>query len=252
MSNIKVAVKNVRKSFAGNQVLKGIDLTVLEGEVITILGPSGSGKTTLLRCINFLEKADEGELTIGDSTVDLKLASKKQILEVRRKTGFVFQSFNLFKHKTAEKNVTEALVTVQKKPPEEALEEARYALDSVGLSEKYGSYPSQLSGGEQQRVAIARAMVLKPEVILFDEPTSALDPELIGETLEAIKKIAQNGTAMIIVTHEMSFAFEVANHAIFMDGGVIVEENTPKELFYNPLEIRTKQFLSRISRDKAL
>jgi L-cystine transport system ATP-binding protein len=243
---IKIKVEHLRKSFAKNVVLKEINLTVSEGDVVTILGPSGSGKTTLLRCLNFLERADAGNLTIGESSVDLMYASSSQILGIRRKIGFVFQNFNLFKHKTAEGNVMEGLVTAQRVPEETARTRAREALDRVGLSDKYNAYPAHLSGGQQQRVGIARAIVLNPEVILFDEPTSALDPELIGETLNVIRNIAREGITMIIVTHELSFAYEISNHAIFMEGGLIVEENSPKELFYSPQEERTRQFLMRI------
>jgi L-cystine transport system ATP-binding protein len=241
-----VEIRNVCKSFGKNRVLKGISFTVKKGEVVVILGPSGSGKTTLLRCINFLARADDGELFIGDQGVNLKSVTKKEILEIRRKTAFVFQSFNLFKHKTAIENVMEGLVTARNIPSDRASAMSREALDKVGLAEKYDAYPSQLSGGQQQRVAIARAIVLNPEVILFDEPTSALDPELIGETLQVIKNVAEEGSTMIIVTHEMSFAREVANHVIFMDGGVIVEEGPPKTLFASPKEERTRQFLKRI------
>jgi L-cystine transport system ATP-binding protein len=241
-----VQIRNVCKSFGKNLVLKGISFTVKKGEVVVILGPSGSGKTTLLRCINFLARADDGELFIGDKGVNLKSVTKKEILEIRRKTAFVFQSFNLFKHKTAIENVMEGLVTARNIPFDRASAMSREALDKVGLAEKYDAYPSQLSGGQQQRVAIARAIVLNPEVILFDEPTSALDPELIGETLQVIRNVALEGSTMIIVTHEMSFAREVANHVIFMDGGVIVEEGPPKELFAAPKEERTRQFLKRI------
>ncbi|MDR2795811.1 MAG: amino acid ABC transporter ATP-binding protein [Spirochaetaceae bacterium] len=241
-----VQVHNVYKSFGKNRVLKGISFTVKKGEVVVILGPSGSGKTTLLRCINFLGKADDGELFIGDQRVNFRSVSKKEILEIRRKTAFVFQNFNLFKHKTAVENVMEGLVTARKIPSGRAAAMSREALDKVGLAGKYDAYPSQLSGGQQQRVAIARAIVLNPEVILFDEPTSALDPELIGETLQVIRNVAGEGSTMIIVTHEMSFAREVANHVIFMDGGVIVEEGPPGELFASPKEERTRQFLKRI------
>ena len=245
-----IQVTNVHKAFGKNQVLKGVSLTVEQGDVIVILGPSGSGKTTLLRTINFLDKADEGELTIGGKTVHLKNATKKEILEVRRKTAFVFQNHNLFNNKTALENVTEGLIVARKVPKAEAERRGKEALDKVGLSERYDYYPSQLSGGQQQRVGIARAIVLNPEVIMFDEPTSALDPELVGETLKIIKKIAQEGITMIVVTHEMSFASDVANKVVFMNGGVIVEEGTPEEIFTHPKEERTRQFLKRILRDE--
>ena len=241
-----IEIRKIQKSFGKQEVLKDVSVRVEDGQVVVILGPSGSGKTTLLRCINFLENADRGELVIGDSQVDLKKAGKKQIQDIRRKTAFVFQSYNLFANKTAMENVMEGLVTARKIPKEEARRKACEALDWVGLSDKYQSYPSQLSGGQQQRVGIARAFVLHPEVILFDEPTSALDPELVGETLDIIRKVAQTGITMIVVTHEMSFAQDVADKVIFMDEGVVVEEGKPAEIFSHPKEERTRQFLSRI------
>ncbi|MBN7772233.1 amino acid ABC transporter ATP-binding protein [Clostridium aminobutyricum] len=244
-----IEVKGVHKAFGKNEVLKGVDVHVNKGEVVVILGPSGSGKTTLLRCINFLEKADEGDLLIGEKYVDFKHASKKDILEVRRKTAMVFQSYNLFNNKTAIENVMEGLVTARKVPKREAEEISIKMLDKVGLSDKYHAYPCQLSGGQQQRVGIARALALNPEVILFDEPTSALDPELVGEVLSVMKKVAKEGITMIVVTHEMSFAYDIASRVIFMDGGVIVEEGSPKDIFSNPKEDRTKQFLKRILPD---
>ena len=241
-----IEVKNARKSFGQNHVLKDVSLHVNDGDVVVILGPSGSGKTTLLRCINFLEKADGGTLTVGYKTVDFRKASKSDILEIRRKTAFVFQNYNLFQNKTALENVMEGLVTARKVPKETARTRAQEALEWVGLADKWDAYPSQLSGGQQQRVGIARAVVLDPEVILFDEPTSALDPELVGETLAVIRRVAKTGITMIVVTHEMAFAQEAANHVIFMDGGVVVEEGSPNEIFVNPKEERTKKFLSRI------
>ncbi len=242
-----IQIKNIHKSFGSNHVLKGIDLSIHDGEVVVILGPSGSGKTTLLRCINFLEKADEGEITIGNTHVNAGHATKKQILDICRKTAMVFQSFNLFRNKTALENVAEGPVIVQKVEKQKALEYGKELLVNVGLSDKFDSYPSELSGGQQQRVGIARALALHPEVILFDEPTSALDPELVGEVLGVIKKIAKKGITMIIVTHEMSFAQDVASRVVFMDEGVIVEQGTPIEIFSNAKEERTKQFLKRIT-----
>lgn len=239
-------IKDIHKSFGNNEILKGVDLTIDKGDVVVILGPSGSGKTTLLRCINFLERADKGTATFGDLEVDLKNASKKEVLEVRKKTAFVFQNYNLFNNKTALENVMEGLVIARKVPKDEAREIAKKALDKVGLSEKYDSYPSQLSGGQQQRVGIARAVALNPDIILFDEPTSALDPELVGEVLNTMKEIANEGTTMLVVTHEMGFAKDVANKVIFMDGGVIVEEGTPHDIFVTPKEERTKRFLRRV------
>lgn len=241
-----IEVKNIKKEFGKHLVLKDVSVKVEDGQVVVILGPSGSGKTTLLRCINFLENADSGRLTIGDMEVELKRAAKKEILNIRRKTAFVFQNYNLFANKTAIENVMEGLVTARRVPKAKAREQAEEALNWVGLSDRYDYYPAQLSGGQQQRVGIARAFVLNPEVILFDEPTSALDPELVGETLDIIKRVAEKGITMIVVTHEMSFAQDVADKVIFMDGGVVVEEGTPEAIFSNPREERTRQFLSRI------
>lgn len=241
-----IQLKGIRKSFGQNEVLKGVDLHVKKGEVVVILGPSGSGKTTLLRCINFLEAADDGELIVGDRHVYFKHATRKEILNIRRQTAMVFQNYNLFNNMTVLENVMEGLVTARKIPLEQARKIAQKALDKVGLNNKYDFYPSQLSGGQQQRVGIARAVVLNPEVILFDEPTSALDPELVGEVLNVMKKVAKDGITMVVVTHEMSFASDIADHIVFMDGGVIVEEGNPKEIFSNPKEERTRQFLERI------
>jgi L-cystine transport system ATP-binding protein len=244
-----IEVKNVHKSFGKNEVLKGVDLKVDKGDVVVILGPSGSGKTTLLRCINFLEKAEEGDLLFNEKAHHFQKASKKEILDIRKRTAFVFQNYNLFHNKTALENVTEGLIVGRKIQKQQALQIAKKALDKVGLSDKYNSYPSQLSGGQQQRVGIARAIAVNPDVILFDEPTSALDPELIGEVLEVMKRLANEGTTMIVVTHEMSFAEEVATRVVFMDGGVVIEEGTPKEIFRNPKMQRTRQFLARIIRN---
>ncbi len=241
-----ITLAKITKSFGRNQVLQGIDLTVNKGEVVAILGPSGSGKTTLLRCVNYLEKPNDGVITIDDFSVDCKRATKKEIHQLRQKTAMVFQQYNLFRHKTALENVMEGLVVVKKLPKEEARQRSIELLEKVGLRSKLDSYPSQLSGGQQQRVGIARALALNPEVILFDEPTSALDPELVGEVLSVIRKIAKEGITMIIVTHEMTFAQDVASHVVFMDEGVIVEEGKPGELFNQPKEERTKQFLRRI------
>ncbi len=241
-----IEIKNVSKSFGDLQVLKDVSLTVNKGEVVVILGQSGSGKTTLLRSINFLEKADSGKLIIDGAETDLKKAKKKEILEVRRRTSFVFQNYSLFANKTALQNVTEGLIVARKMPKDEAVKKATEALDWVGLSDKHNSYPSQLSGGQQQRVGIARAVVLNPDVILFDEPTSALDPELVGETLEVIKKVAGCGITMIIVTHEMSFAKDVADKVVFMADGYVVEEGPPDVIFTNPKNEKTRQFLNKI------
>ncbi|SDE20905.1 amino acid ABC transporter ATP-binding protein, PAAT family [Bhargavaea beijingensis] len=239
-------ITGLRKSFGPLEILKGVDLEIGKGDVVVILGPSGSGKTTLLRCINFLERADEGNAQIGGLQVDLRSASKKEVHSVRQKTAFVFQNYNLFNNKTAIENVAEGLITGRKIPKKKARETARKALDKVGLSDKHDAFPSQLSGGQQQRVGIARAVALNPEIILFDEPTSALDPELVGEVLGVMRQIAAEGTTMLVVTHEMQFARDVANKVIFMDGGVVVESGTPDEIFGRPKEERTKQFLRRV------
>ncbi|MGO4788956.1 amino acid ABC transporter ATP-binding protein [Paenibacillus sp. 2KB_20] len=242
-----IQLTDISKSYGKNAVLKSIDLTVNKGEVVVILGPSGSGKTTLLRCVNYLEKPNGGEIAIGDYRLDCKRATKKEIHDLRQRSAMVFQQYNLFKHKTAIENVMEGLVVVKKMPKAEARERSVALLEKVGLADKLDAYPSQLSGGQQQRVGIARALALEPEVILFDEPTSALDPELVGEVLAVIRKIAKEGITMIVVTHEMGFARDVANHVVFMDEGVIVEQGTPSELFHHPREERTKQFLKRIT-----
>lgn len=241
-----VEIKNVKKSFKNLEVLKNVSLEVEHGEVVVILGPSGSGKTTLLRCISFLERADEGELKINDTEVNLKKANKKQINALRKNMAFVFQNYNLFANKTVLENVMEGLVVARKVPKKEAEEKALEALEWVGVLDKKDAYPSQLSGGQQQRVGIARAVVLNPEVILFDEPTSALDPELVGEVLDLIKKVAKRGITMIVVTHEISFAEEVASKIVFMDGGVVVEQGKPNEILVSPKEERTKEFLARV------
>ncbi|RKP54058.1 amino acid ABC transporter ATP-binding protein [Cohnella endophytica] len=246
-----IHLKRITKSFGRNEVLKGIDLTIRKGEVVAIVGPSGSGKTTLLRCINYLEKPSDGEISIDEFSVHFKKPHKKDIHALRQKSAMVFQQYNLFRHKTALENVMEGLVVVQKIPKEEARKRSVELLEKVGLGDKLDSYPSQLSGGQQQRVGIARALALNPEVILFDEPTSALDPELVGEVLGVIRKIAKEGITMIIVTHEMAFAQDVANHVVFMEGGVIVEEGPPNVIFNVPKEERTKQFLARYTSESA-
>lgn len=242
-------VEHVSKKFKDHQVLVDVNLKVNQGDVVVILGPSGSGKTTFLRCLNHLEKADTGRLTLGGKEYDLAKLSKKEILEIRQKTAFVFQHYNLFANKTALENILEGLIVARKIPKEEALQRAESALEKVGLLAYKDYYPTQLSGGQQQRIGIARAIAVKPDVILLDEPTSALDPELVGDVLGVMKQLAQEGVTMVVVTHEMSFARDVANHVIFMDGGHIVEENEPHEFFNSPKEERTKQFLSRILSD---
>ena len=239
-------LKDVHKSFGKNKILRGVDIKVNKGDVIVILGPSGSGKTTLLRSINFLERADKGTLTLDGRTMDMKRASNRDVSFVRKNTAFVFQNYCLFNNKNVIQNVMEGLVIGRKVPKKEAEEIALKSLEKVGMEKYRDYYPSQLSGGMQQRVGIARAIAVNPDVILFDEPTSALDPELVGEVLSVIKKLAKEGTTMIVVTHEMGFAEDVANHVIFMADGVVVEEGTPKDIFYRPKEERTKQFLNRI------
>ncbi|MBS7264863.1 MAG: amino acid ABC transporter ATP-binding protein [Treponema sp.] len=236
---------NVHKSFGKTEVLKGISLNVEKGSVTAIIGPSGAGKTTLLRCINFLEKADTGLLDFDDIHINLEKVSKKTMLEIRRKTAFVFQNYNLFANMTALENVMEGLVTARKVPKAEAKDRAIKALEKVGLKDRADFYPSSLSGGQQQRVGIARALAVNPEVILFDEPTSALDPELTGEVLSVIKQLASEGTTMVIVTHEMSFARDTADKVIFMDKGQIIEEGKSSKIFTSPKEARTRQFLQR-------
>jgi L-cystine transport system ATP-binding protein len=239
-------VRGIKKSFGENVILNGLGFQINKGDVVTIIGPSGSGKTTLLRCIDFLEQADEGTMTFGDDTFDFARVTKRQMLDIRRRIGFVFQSHHLFNNKTALGNVMEGLVTARKIPRDEAEKISRETLDKVGLSDRYHYYPSQLSGGQQQRVGIARAMAAKPDVILFDEPTSALDPELIGEVLGVMKMLALDGVTMVVVTHEMTFAKDVAKRVIFMEKGVIVEEAASDDFFNHPREERTRQFLSRV------
>lgn len=240
-------VKGVEKSFGGVPVLHGIDLSVETGDVIAIIGPSGSGKTTFLRCLNFLEKADEGEMTFDGEYFAMPKIAKKDIARIRKKTAFVFQSYNLFANKTALQNVTEGLIIGRKIPKAQANEIAMEALEKVGLSEKADYYPTQLSGGQQQRVAIARAVAARPEIIYFDEPTSALDPELTGEVLSVMRSLAGEGMTMIVVTHEMGFAKTVSNKVVFMENGRVVEAGASRDFFEHPQEERTKAFLRTIS-----
>ena len=243
-----IKLENIHKSFGSTEVLKGVSIEVPTGSVTVILGPSGSGKTTLLRSINFLEPADKGTMILDDKVFDMASASKKEILEVRRNTAMVFQTYNLFANMTALENVKEGLVLVQKMGRYEALIKAEYYLEKVGMINRENFYPVQLSGGQQQRVGIARALALNPKVILFDEPTSALDPELVGEVLEIMKKIAKEENAtMIVVTHEIGFARDVADQVIFMEGGVVVETGAPKDIIESPKEERTQKFLARFS-----
>ncbi|TBU74049.1 L-cystine ABC transporter ATP-binding protein YecC [Pseudomonas daroniae] len=243
-----ITVRNLTKAFKGQTVLDGIDLSIAPGEVVAIIGPSGSGKTTLLRCLNLLETPDGGSIRVGDIEVDAsKPISQQQglIRKLRQHVGFVFQNFNLFPHRTALENVIEGPVVVKKQPRNGALERGRQLLAKVGLAGKEDAYPKRLSGGQQQRVAIARALAMEPDVILFDEPTSALDPELVGEVLATIRALAEEKRTLVIVTHEMSFARDVANRAIFIDKGVIVEQGDARELFSAPKQVRTQQFLSK-------
>lgn len=246
MSEVMVKCSQVHKSFGDLEVLKGVDLEVKKGEVVAILGPSGSGKTTFLRCINFLERGDAGTISVNGFTVPCKEGTKKEVLELRKKTAMVFQNYNLFKNKTVIQNVMEGLTIVQKVNKQEAYERSKAMLEKVGLGQRLDYYPLQMSGGQQQRAGIARALVLQPDVILFDEPTSALDPELVGEVLETMKEIAETGITMIVVTHEISFAHDVASKVVFMDGGVVVEQGTPEQVINHPQNERTRQFLKKI------
>ncbi|ERK65496.1 ABC transporter, ATP-binding protein [Leptotrichia sp. oral taxon 215 str. W9775] len=239
--------ENIKLSFGDNEILKGINLEIKEGQVVSIIGPSGSGKSTFLRSLNFLETPNDGEITFDGKKFDVKNISKKDINELRKYTTMVFQNYNLFKNKTALENVIEGLLVVKKMNKEEAVGIGLKMLEKVGLKDKADSYPNQLSGGQQQRVGIARAIAMNPKVILLDEPTSALDPELIGEVLKVIKDMVQEHMTMIIVTHEMQFAREISDYIIFMDNGVIVEEGTPEKVFVNSENERLKSFLKRYS-----
>ncbi|RUT27776.1 amino acid ABC transporter ATP-binding protein [Paenibacillus zeisoli] len=248
-----IEVQNLHKSFGAQKVLRGIDLRLDKGKVLVIIGPSGSGKTTLLRCFNLLEQPDIGTLRVGEIVLDFKEGFKpkqEQILKLRKQSGMVFQAYHLFPHMTAAGNVMEGLITVQKKNKAEARRVSLELLERVGLGNKADSYPHMLSGGQQQRVGIARAMAVNPEVLLFDEPTSALDPELVGEVLRVMKSLASSGMTMIVVTHEMKFAAEVADRIILMDSGRIIEEGSPQEVFQNPKSPRAAQFLNILTENK--
>ena len=236
-------IRNLRKAFGPLQVLKGIDLDVNKGDVVAILGSSGSGKTTMLRCLNFLERADAGTMDFDGRRIELHRATHAEINALRRRTGFVFQNYNLFANKTALQNVTEGLIIARKMPRRTAEELAHAQLVKVGMEDRADYYPSQLSGGQQQRVAIARAMAADPEILYFDEPTSALDPELTGEVLAVMRQLAREGRTMLVVTHEMDFARHVANRVVFMGQGVIVEQNTAEAFFNDPQQPRTQEFL---------
>ena len=242
-----LTIRNVNKQFDGTPVLKNVSLSVNKGDVIAIIGQSGGGKTTLLRCMNFLETADSGEMEFDGEHFDLHRISAKQIARIRRKTAFVFQGYNLFRNKTALQNVMLGLTVARKMPKKQAEEIARAALEKVGLSEKAASFPNVLSGGQQQRVAIARALATNPEIIYFDEPTSALDPELTGEVLSVMRRLAEEGMTMLVVTHELGFARNVSTKTVFMDKGTVVESGPSAELFANPKEERTRAFLNTIT-----
>ncbi|GDY26430.1 amino acid ABC transporter ATP-binding protein [Agarivorans sp. Toyoura001] len=241
-----IKVSNLSKAFDGQTVLNSIDLEVKEGEVVAIIGPSGTGKSTFLRCINYLEQPDSGTISVDNLNVEAKHHQQQDVLALRRKLSFVFQNYSLFANLNAEQNIAEALITVWKQPKAEALNTAREILSDIGLADKAKHYPSQLSGGQQQRVGIGRAMATHSKAILFDEPTSALDPEWVGEVLALIKKLAQRKQTLIIVTHEMAFAREVADRVVFMSDGTIVEQGSPEQLFNSPKDPRTQQFISRI------
>lgn len=242
-----ISIKNLHKSYGSNEILKGIDVEVKKGETVVIIGPSGSGKTTLLRCMNLLETPDQGVVEVGNSRLvfdDNNKPTKSEIVNLRKQTGMVFQEFNLFPHQTVIDNIMEGQITVLKRSKSEARSVAISLLEKVGLADKKGSFPFQLSGGQQQRVAIARAMAMDPSVLLFDEPTSALDPELAAEVLQVMKDLANDGMTMVVVTHKMSFARDIANKVIFLDGGVILGDDTPEHIFKKSDNQRIKQFLS--------
>jgi glutamine transport system ATP-binding protein len=238
-----IKIKNLRKTFGTNEVLKDITVTIKEKEVVVVIGPSGSGKSTFLRCINLLESITDGHVYVDGIDITDK---KTNINKVRTEVGMVFQQFNLFSHKTVLENITLSPIKVRKVPVEQAREKGRELLRKVGLEDKENAYPNSLSGGQKQRVAIARALAMEPKIMLFDEPTSALDPEMVGEVLEVMKDLAKEGMTMVVVTHEMGFAKEVGDRVIFMDGGYIVEENVPDELFDGPKQERTQAFLSKV------
>ena len=251
-----LTVENMRKRFGAHEVLKGVSLTAREGDVISILGASGSGKSTFLRCINLLETPDEGSVTVGGETLAMRTrrdgrreaADRRQLDRIRSELGMVFQSFNLWSHMTILENLVEAPIHVQKRPRGEAVAEARALLDKVGIGDKADYYPAHLSGGQQQRAAIARALAMRPKVMLFDEPTSALDPELVGEVLRVMRKLAEEGRTMLVVTHEMSFTREVSNRVVFLHQGLVEAEGPPAELFGAPKSERFARFIAKQGR----
>ncbi|WP_439526338.1 amino acid ABC transporter ATP-binding protein [Roseovarius mucosus] len=245
-STTGISIRGLTKTFGGKPVLDGIDLDIAAGERVVIIGPSGTGKSTLLRCLNYLDRPDAGLISIGDLTVDAAHARNSDILGLRRRTGFVFQNYALFANKTAIENIMEALITVQRLPKSEAVARAKAVLAETGLADKADSYPASLSGGQQQRVGIGRAMALGAELMLFDEPTSALDPELVGEVLDLMRRVAEQRQTILIVTHEMQFAREIADRILFMHGGKIVEQGTPAQIFEAPQDVRLRRFLARI------
>jgi putative amino-acid transport system ATP-binding protein len=242
-----IIVRGLTKRFGSTTVLDGIDLDISEGERIVIIGPSGTGKSTLLRCLNFLDHPDAGIIRVGDLEVDAARATKAEILALRRRTAFVFQNYALFANRTARQNITEALTIVQKLPRAEAEARADEILRQIGLADKADAFPAALSGGQQQRVGIGRAMALNAELMLFDEPTSSLDPEWVGEVLELMRRVAERRQTMLIVTHEMQFAREIADRVIFIDGGRFVEQGPPDQIFQSPQDSRTRDFLRRVS-----
>lgn len=241
-----ITINNLHKTFGDNEVLKGIDLQIKKGEIVVIIGSSGTGKSTLLRCINFLETAEQGHIQIGDITVDTQRASRAEIVALRKKTGFVFQNYALFAHLTAKQNIAEGLITVKKWKKEQAYHRAQQILDDIGLGDKSDSYPSALSGGQQQRVGIGRAMALEAELLLFDEPTSSLDPEWVGEVLQLMKKLATAHQTMLVVTHEMQFAKEVADRVIYMANGKVIEQGNPEQIFNDPKSPQLQKFLNMV------